>query len=1549
METIFITKRFYQIDKSKWPPYVKDFVENPNISRLSSYVSKIYFVKFNTEAFPRILFFQEKRGDYVLYIPRVYFKKHEEYDEAIKLQEKQLLKKYHYDDSEVDELECKFKELQAPLTKDKLPLEMRDFEGKRDFSNISTSYVYEMEEWVNHIKSSDFEDDKREIHKILIDLIVNKQYPEPDDNGWITLKIIGGKELVCRVESINGHFYFYLFDIAKHNIDKYSLYNKYQLGNATSEDIHKQARKGYPDWIMYGEFEDWKKLENDDEANLALSAEEIEVLNNTKYPYFINGLAGSGKSTILYYLFAHAYTHQPNKCKDFVFISYSKKLVKKAQVIVKALLNTNPSYAQNGKLTDEEEKKLEACFLPFQDFLKNRFLSTEDEFNRFSQSKHIDYEKFKKKYKGECKLPEADQYSAAIVWSIIRSYIKGRKYNSFFTINDYVSVSRSDKIVNANDFDAIYKIWKNWYKQYENDFWDDLDLIRYILKKLETQPVSGYDIIYCDEAQDFTPIENQLIIKLSKYSKYDLEKFENIPIAYAGDPNQTVNPTGFSWSRLSDVFNKSFKEQINSYISLRNKTLNNNYRSKRTIVEFANSIQYIRKHFLTEDPLQPQEQWNPQENAKPGFFFIDSDSDKEFILKGFEKAECIITGADGEYEKELDGNELTSESTLIEDDLLNRIDNKTKLYTAISSKGLEFRAVLLYKFAESLPSSFDKILNYQQVDEADKYELSHFFTKLYIAVSRAKELLYIIDTKDNYDRFWKYFVDNIFCEKLMQLKGDSTTWCKKIGGISVGDKNQYMLRLEENFNPLELAEKIYEDAKLSQDPQEMNRAAGYFAEANKINESNECKAYVYLYEMKYFEAGEKFRALNKPKEATEAYWKGKCWPELLGYADRAEYKIISQYMTKQLKLVDLINNDEIIVRFNSADETWREVAFEIKKDSRLIQKEYFFNVCKFLEKLQQRGFPDLKSSIANLYFKIGEYKSAVRYWEELGETEHPDFYMSKEKTTESTSEVIYWKHKRRKNSEIISQYGNPEDINNLYLDERAQGIIFSILLDNNYEKAIAYPYPSDDISKWKRLYESDKLKFLSHVVLPDFTEEKFYFLKDKADIEYGVFDDNITREIFDKVFDLDGKDSSNRPYWTYFITDFKNSSGDKILKRSNYSLKILESVSSKIESSDKIDKTKASCFLEYLFDKDYDYARTNNFRSTLVTIFSKDIFSKYDFRQNAKNNKYFTTYAQFKDTDYDNIKDHVRDYVNYYIKSSGVKGKSEDEIKALCVAYEVCCMFDNRKPNYKSISEFYRSCIKSNLKDSVKSLLEKRMIFNQFLGSDNMSFDNLVRTFKDKDYSFDTFVSTFSKEDAIMFISRILGVRNNYHFESTLLSSKLIYKFRLRKESFKNYCGSLVVNNINMAIKELNGDKQRAENYDYLIKLLSFTWEMICDKKDTLNYYEGLIKEYFPKATGVGEYLRKRVLRYYSYMEHKIFQQKQEQYGIRISKDALPEFPIIEKRTSQTKSLPIDSILRDPKKEGQLEMAKKLKKLGVPIDTIIQSTTGISKEEIQNL
>lgn len=206
-------------------------------------------------------------------------------------------------------------------------------------------------------------------------------------------------------------------------------------------------------------------------------------------------------------------------------------------------------------------------------------------------------------------------------------------------------------------------------------------------------------------------------------------------------------------------------------------------------------------------------------------------------------------GAEGEYEKELDNNNLTADSTRIEDKLLASVDNKTKLYTAISSKGLEFSAVLLYRFADQLPKSFTKILNHEEIQsESDKYDLSHFFTKLYIAISRAKNVLYIADTQENYERFWIHFVDNEFVKGLLTNKQDCDVWINKIGGIELGKDKEFLERMEENFNPLETAQRIFEDAKLSNNAKDMNRASGYFEEAKDIEMAELCKAYVLRYE-----------------------------------------------------------------------------------------------------------------------------------------------------------------------------------------------------------------------------------------------------------------------------------------------------------------------------------------------------------------------------------------------------------------------------------------------------------------------------------------------------------------------------------------------------------------------------------------------------------------------------------------------------------------------------------------------------------------------------
>jgi hypothetical protein len=76
-------------------------------------------------------------------------------------------------------------------------------------------------------------------------------------------------------------------------------------------DLTPFARRSYPSYLLADE-QSWLAIERGKEANLALSAEEELILKsvstaapgNGSLPLFINGRAGSGKSTMLLYLFA---------------------------------------------------------------------------------------------------------------------------------------------------------------------------------------------------------------------------------------------------------------------------------------------------------------------------------------------------------------------------------------------------------------------------------------------------------------------------------------------------------------------------------------------------------------------------------------------------------------------------------------------------------------------------------------------------------------------------------------------------------------------------------------------------------------------------------------------------------------------------------------------------------------------------------------------------------------------------------------------------------------------------------------------------------------------------------------------------------------------------------------------------------------------------------------------------------------------------------------------------------------------------------------------
>ena len=101
-------------------------------------------------------------------------------------------------------------------------------------------------------------------------------------------------------------------------IESESVTSDNQLNN-----VSRQSGRAYYAYILADEYlwrlveglsesnKKWEQSEGFDIANPALSVEEMRILNQTKYeanevvlPLFVNGRAGSGKSTMLYHLFA---------------------------------------------------------------------------------------------------------------------------------------------------------------------------------------------------------------------------------------------------------------------------------------------------------------------------------------------------------------------------------------------------------------------------------------------------------------------------------------------------------------------------------------------------------------------------------------------------------------------------------------------------------------------------------------------------------------------------------------------------------------------------------------------------------------------------------------------------------------------------------------------------------------------------------------------------------------------------------------------------------------------------------------------------------------------------------------------------------------------------------------------------------------------------------------------------------------------------------------------------------------------------------------------
>ena len=302
--------------------------------------------------------------------------------------------------------------------------------GAQDFHQ---DHFCETQLWVDRIKENKFaprvshfidpiletvDSDQPGLQKVVSD--------KNDKYGILYRRIPDQKRVILFAPFIGG-------DVPEQRVRE--LYEKLLDSEVDSDSVSRKTKRAYPHDLVLND-DAWFQIQKEDSGNMALSLEEIQVLespgeNHGGFPLFINGSAGSGKSTILQFLFSKfllTYLSQSRSSGSSpVFFACNDELLEKSQESVTAILEAMLKCR-------EEEDKIEEWnqivgvskstpFLNFHSWLCK--LSNEEK--RFAQDKLVDYGKFKSWWEDSFKQegPAARKlYNADTSWHVIRSYIK---------------------------------------------------------------------------------------------------------------------------------------------------------------------------------------------------------------------------------------------------------------------------------------------------------------------------------------------------------------------------------------------------------------------------------------------------------------------------------------------------------------------------------------------------------------------------------------------------------------------------------------------------------------------------------------------------------------------------------------------------------------------------------------------------------------------------------------------------------------------------------------------------------------------------------------------------------------------------------------------------------------------------------------------------------------------------------------------------------------------------------------------------------------------
>ena len=244
--------------------------------------------------------------------------------------------------------------------------------------------------------------------------------------------------------------------------------------------------------------------------------------------------------------------------------------------------------------------------------------------------------------------------------------------------------------------------------------YDEIDQTRAALQYLERHADQfRYDLVVCDEVQDFTDMQLALLFRLAGDPRRTV---------LTGDPKQIINPSGFRWEEVRARYYERGLP-VPPVISL-----SINFRSVGNIVGLANDVLLLKRALIGLGGGEITERWTFR--GRPPLL-VDGVAEAVVL-------EAIRRGGAGQ---------VVLVRTEAERDRVRVAVRSELVFTIGEAKGLEFDAVLLWRFPTALGSAaiWRRIAAGQVRGAGDAPHIRHELNMLYVAVTRARNTLLIWD------------------------------------------------------------------------------------------------------------------------------------------------------------------------------------------------------------------------------------------------------------------------------------------------------------------------------------------------------------------------------------------------------------------------------------------------------------------------------------------------------------------------------------------------------------------------------------------------------------------------------------------------------------------------------------------------------------------------------------------------------------------------------------------------------------------------------------